>query len=505
MDHTDHYDMVIVGSGVGLTILDAALQHGRTCAIIENAKFGGTCLTRGCVPSKILAYPADVIRETAKAGKIGLDYRLESLDWAAVSRRMWHYIDESKQIEASLTDVKNLTVYRGLVEFTGPQTMQVPDEAGGRIQPFQADQFVLAPGARTNVPPVAGLADSGYLTSETFFGAQFPEKPWKSLIIVGGGAIGAEFAHIFSAFGAQVTVIEMMPHLVPTEEEAISTQLEDNFRLQGINVLTGCQVVSVEPIDGGKLVSVRDGASGATRTLFGEAVFIASGSRSNADLLKVGKAGIATDARGYIITNEFLETSQKNIWALGDVNGKYQFRHKANHEADVLVHNLFRPDQSRQAAQYTSVPWAIFTWPQIAHVGLREQEVKERGVKYLVGINHYSAVAKGYAMGYDAGEPDDGFVKLIVDENMKILGAHIIGPQAAILVQSFVYLMNAGFRCQPPIRRKRKWAAAERHIFNPFPSCPEAGTFDPITRSMVIHPSLSELTAWVVGNLEWAD
>ena len=145
---------------------------------------------------------------------------------------MWHYIDESKQIEASLTDVKNLTVYRGLAEFTGPRTMQVPDEAGGRIQPFHGDQFVLAPGARTNVSPVAGLADSGYLTSETFFGAQFPEKPWKSLIIVGGGAIGAEFAHIFSAFGAQVTIIEMMPHLAPTEEEAVSALLEDNFRLQ---------------------------------------------------------------------------------------------------------------------------------------------------------------------------------------------------------------------------------------------------------------------------------
>lgn len=500
----EKYDLVVVGSGVGLTIIEEALQNGMRCAIIERGKFGGTCLNRGCIPSKVLVYPADLIREAEHADKVGVTYPAPEVSWPTIARRMWQFIDKNKKIEASLLSAEHLTVYRGTGVFTGPDTLQVPDERDGRTDPFTARLFVLAPGVRTQIPPVEGLAETGFITSETFFGPLFPVKPWKNLTIIGGGAIGLEFAHIFSAQGTQVTIVEMATRLAPTEEPEISRLLEKQLRSRGIDVITNHQAVTAGKAEVGKCLLVRDRSDASTQSICSEEIFVAAGVRSNADLLAVEKAGIATDARGYIITNEYLETSRKNIWALGDINGKYQFRHKANYEAEILAHNLFRPDLSKRSATYQSVPWAIFTDPQIAHVGLREDEIKASGIRYLVGVNHYSDIAKGYAMGYERKDPDNGFVKLLTDENMKILGVHLIGPQASVLIQSFVYLMNAGYKCSQKTRDKRR-KNSQRTIPGLFPPCTEAGSLDPIMHSMVIHPALSELTAWVIDNLEWAD
>ena len=296
----------------------------------------------------------------------------------------------------------------------------------------------------------------------------------------------------------------MAPRLGPTEEPEISKLLEEQFRRRGIDVWTNHLAVSAEKTSGGKRLLLRDRSDDSTQSISSEEIFVAAGVRSNADLLQIDKAGIATDARGYITTNDYLETNRKNVWALGDINGKYQFRHKANYEAEILAHNLFRPDLSRRSANYQSVPWAIFTDPQIAHVGLREDEIKAAGIRYLVGVNRYSDIAKGYAMGYEPTDPDDGFVKLLTDENMKILGVHLVGPQASVLVQSFVYLMNAGYKCTQKNRNKRS-GSGQRAIPGLFPPCTEAGSLDPIMHSMVINPALSELTAWVIDNLEWAE
>jgi dihydrolipoamide dehydrogenase len=500
----ENYDLVVIGSGVGLTIIEEALQNGMRCAIVEKDKFGGTCLNRGCIPSKVLVYPADLIREAEHGAKVGVTYSTPEVNWPTIARRMWQYIDKNKKIEAGLQSAEHLTVYRGTGVFTGLDTMQVADEQDGRTAPFTARLFVLAPGARTQVPPVKGLPETGFVTFETFFGQLFPEKPWKSLTIIGGGAIGLEFAHILSAQGTRVTIVEMAPRLGPTEEPEISKLLEEQFRRRGIVVWTNHLAVSAEKTSSGKHLLLRDLSDDSTQSICSDEIFVAAGIRSNADLLQADKAGIATDARGYIITNEYLETNRKNVWALGDINGKYQFRHKANYEAEILVHNLFRPDLSKRSANYQSVPWAIFTDPQIAHVGLREDEIQASGIRYLVGVNHYSDIAKGYAMGYEHTDPDNGFVKLLTDENMKILGVHLVGPQASVLIQSFVYLMNAGYKCTQKSRSKRK-AARQRAIPGLFPPCTEAGSLDPIVHSMVIHPALSELTAWVIDNLEWAD
>jgi dihydrolipoamide dehydrogenase len=224
-------------------------------------------------------------------------------------------------------------------------------------------------------------------------------------------------------------------------------------------------------------------------------VFVAVGRRSNSDSFKPEMSGIKTDRRGWIEVDPYLETSQPGIWAIGDALGGLQFRHKANADAEILVKNMFRPAAARMPVDYSVVPWAVFTHPQIGHVGMTEGEAVAKGHEILVAVNHYSSVAKGYAMGYAPGAPDDGFVKVIVDKNGKILGAHVVGPEAALLVQPFVYLMNAGYVCPPT-------SASAGMLDMEQTACPEAGTYFPIDRSMVIHPSLNELTGWAFSMLK---
>jgi len=485
------YNLVVVGSGAGLMVLEAALQRGLKCAIVEKAKFGGTCLTKGCIPSKMLVYPADLIREAQEASRIGLTFQPPQADWATVARRMWGQIGHSEGIRKSLKGAPGLDVYEGTAEFTGPKRMHVVYPDGAASEEFTSDGFILAAGARSFVPPVEGLEQAGYVTSERFFGDRFPEKPWKSLILVGGGAIGAEFAHVFSAFGTKVTLVEMQDRILPLEEEEVSAFVRARFEKNGIAVRTGFKAVAATKDGELKTLTIEDRA-GAREALSAEEIFIASGVRSNADILKAELAGVATDSKGWIITNEYLETNQKGVYALGDINGKFQFRHKANYEAGVLIGNLTGGE--RKAVSYDAVPWAVFTWPQVAHVGLTEREAREKGMKIGVARNRYSSVAAGIAMGYEAGAEDDGFAKIILTPDMRIVGAHVAGPYAAMLVQPFVYLIHAGCPCQTLASAHAKLSM----------ECPELGSVTPVADSMVIHPSMNELTAWAIDDVEWS-
>ncbi len=487
----DYFDIVIVGSGTGLMVAEAAALYGKKCAIIENSKFGGTCLTKGCIPSKMLVYPADLVRKAEKAGKVGIGFEKPRIDWDLISKRMWKQIEYSGLIEKNLKQVKNIHLFNGTAEFTGKDKMRVRLNSGGYSEEIKGGVFVLANGSRSFVPPIKNLNSTGYLTSETFFGEKFPQKPWDSLIILGAGAVGAEFAHIFSAFGTKVTVIEMQPRILPGEEEEISQLVEDSLKNNGITVMTNCKAVSAEKSGGKKNLTVQNLLTGRKETVEAEEIFVAAGTSSNSDTLRLENTDIQTDEKGWIITNEFLETTQKNVYAIGDINGKYQFRHKANYEAEVLIHNLFS-EQDRRGACYNAVPWAVFTWPQVAHLGLTEREAKKLGKKYWVGKNYYSQIAGGIAMGISPNSPDDGFVKIIVGQEKTILGVHIAGPHAAILLQPFVYLMNARFVCEEPSTKREKNKI-----------CPQMGSYTPINRSMVIHPSFSELTAWALEYIDW--
>jgi len=229
-------------------------------------------------------------------------------------------------------------------------------------------------------------------------------------------------------------------------------------------------------------------------------IMVASGIRPNTDALELGNTTIETDKRGWVITDEYLRTTADGVWALGDINGKYQFRHKANYEAEIAVNNIFNPYGPKLKAGYNSVPWAVFTNPQIAHVGMTEEEARQGREGLYIGIKHYSSIAKGFAMGYEHGDPDDGFVKLIADKDLNILGAHIAGDQASVLIQPYVYLMNAGCSCIAEKQRK----FTKRSIGTGDDET-QPGSLKPIMKSMVIHPSLSELTAWVIGEMKWVE
>jgi len=492
----ENYDLVVIGSGIGLNLINVGLELGLKCAIIEDSKMGGTCLTRGCIPSKVLVHPADLIREAEHAKKIGIQFNIEEINWDLMAKRMWSQIDHNKGMEVGLSNAPGLTLYKGIGQFTGEYEMTVKSKENGEILGhFKGARFVIASGARSFIPPIKGIEEVDYVTSETFFGEKFPNKPWNSLIVIGGGVIAAEFAHIFSAVGTDVTIVEMLPRLVATEEPEISDILEKSFSRQ-MTVFTNYKAVEARLEGDLKVVSIQNTQTGEKKEVKAEEILVATGRISNADILQVEKTGIEIDRRGWIKTNDFLETSKQNVWCLGDANGKYQFRHKANYEGRICSRNIFGRKEDRMAVDYSSVPWAIFTYPQIGHVGMTEAEAIDKGHEIFVAINRYSSVAKGFAMGFEEGDEDDGLVKLVIDKSYRILGAHIIGPNAAVLVQPFVFLMNSGFTCQlsevsdPNLSPKLVKA------------CPEAGSFMPIYESMIIHPSLNEVTGWAIGNMK---
>ena len=474
------FDLVVIGTGAGLTVAERAAQEGLRVAVVEKGKFGGTCLTRGCIPSKMLVYPADLLREAQRAHKVGIHYDPPRIDWDQISRRVWEQIDVSKGIQESFSKIPNVTLFLGEGRFTGPNAMSVRLNVGGEAQ-LEGKQFLIAAGARNWLPPVEGIEETGYLTYESFFGDKYPEKPWKSLAIVGGGVIAAEFAHIFAAMGTQVTIIGRNRQLLPGEDAEIARLVHWQFEDFGIRVLIDHEVVRMQPGKAGKEIVARERSSGELVTVSAQEVLIAAGVVPQTDTLDLPLAGVQTDAQGWIKADEYLLTSSPHIYALGDIIGGHLFRHKANYEADILMHNLFSSGEPRRAADYRATPWTVFCYPQVGHVGLTEQQVRNKGAKYYCARYRYSYIASGIAMGYKDDDGDNGMVKLLLDEELHILGVHIAGFQAGALVQPFVYLMNAGERLTDA----------------------KAGTIEPLTRSMVIHPTLSELAAWSLESVDW--
>ncbi len=455
-----NYDLVVIGSGAGMNVAASALEQDLKVALVEKGPLGGTCLNRGCIPSKIIIYPADIIRLLQDAKAVGVNAKIERVDFDHIMKRTWDAVLEDRhQMEAGVRQNPNITLYHDTGYFVSDYTMQVKNDT------FSAKKVVIASGARPIIPNIPGLNEAGYLTSETIFSIKTQPT---SLIIIGGGYIAAEMGHFFSSIGTAVTIVGRNPELVPYEEPEISSLLKRKMS-EKMRVLTGSEPVSVE-IDGTfKLVTIQDRASGKTFEASAEEILVATGIRSNTDILKIDGTGVEVDAKGWIKVNQYLETTKKNIWALGDAIGRHQYRHTANYESEVVAQNaLFN---MQVPVDEHAVPHAIFTYPQIGSVGLTEVEAGKSRPIY-VGVGRYEDVAKGYAMA-----EKDGFVKVIVDaETQKILGAHIIGPEASILVQQIVYLMNAGDE-----------------------------DYMPLARSQTIHPALSEVVVSAFGNLRPAN
>lgn len=455
------YDAIVIGTGSAMIIVQGILRMNPDAriAVIDKDTPGGICLTRGCIPSKMVISVAEIIADAEKAGELGVDVEVRSVDFRRIMERMRKKIGkEVKQIEEALKLHPNIDFYNDIASFVKPYTLKV---GGIRIK---SDRIFIGSGSRPLIPPVKGLEEAGYLTSDTFL--KLEEMP-ESMVVIGGGYIAVEYGNFLARAGCDVKIVEMMPRILVNEEPEVTMAVQSELSRHA-EIYTSHRVVEVEKRGDRKAVIAVD-AEGNRKEIEAQEILVAVGRESNSDLLKPENGGIEVDEKGWIKVNEYLETSSKGVYAIGDANGRYMFRHVANQEAIVAFENAFRG--RKIAMDYSCVPHAVFTQPEVASVGMREEEaIKKFGKEnVLVGYEEMKTTGKGLALNLD------GFAKVIVHKNGEILGAHIVGKCASILIQEVATLMAL----------KAKYHA--------------------IFEGYHIHPALSEVVAWAYGNLMSVD
>lgn len=421
------YDVIIIGTGSAMGFVSPIADKNpeTKIAIIDKDEPGGICLTRACIPSKLLIYPADLVRLVESIGKFGIDIELKRVDFKKIMERMRGIISAHiNNIREGLSSSPNIDYYREVAEFIAPYTMKVGNET------ITSKMIFLGTGSKPMIPPVKGLNDVDYQTSDTLL--KMTELP-ESMAIMGGGFISAEYAHFFSAMGTKVTIIGRNPRLLPDEEPEVS-ELAKKEMSKHMDIITNHEVVEVQSAGGGKKkVIAMDRSNGKITDIVVEEILVATGRASNTDILHPERSGIKTDKKGWIV-----------------------------------YYNAFQNKKIK--SDYHAIPHAVFSHPEIAGVGLREKEAIEKyGEKnVLIGFYRYQDTAKGQAIG-----AKDGFVKVIIENGTnRILGAHIIGPHASVLIQEVINLMYTSEQSATPI-----------------------------SQGMHIHPALGEVVEMAFGSL----
>jgi len=469
VSNTNTFDLIVIGSGSGLDVANAVFQHGLKVAIVEKDKIGGTCLNRGCVPSKLLIHSADISEIIKSAHLFGIKVDGFTIDFESIVNRVNNITDsQSDEIKNAFAASQNPKLFSKECKFIGEKTITI-----GEDQNISAEKILIASGTRPRIPKIRGLEESGYITSDE---ALRLRKQPKVLTIIGGGYIACELAHFFGALGTKINIVQRVDALIPSEDEEISQRFTEIFSKK-YNVYLDCEAEFVSKKhrnnDGDSIfhILVKD-SDGKSIELLSDQLLIAAGRIPNSDTLDLEKTGVELTKKGFIITDRYLETSAKGIFALGDAIGRYLFKHNANHEAQYAYNNIMHPDR-KIPVNYAAMPHAIFSSPQVAGVGFTEQELKEEGIKqqdknknnsidYVKSVYPYINTAMGRAL-----EDKDGFVKFLVHKkNGKILGCHIIGSQASILIHEVLVAMKSNEGLD---------------------------TIDNITRAVHIHPALSEV------------
>ncbi len=422
-----HHDLIVIGSGSGNSFLDARFEH-LDVALVERGTFGGTCLNVGCIPTKMFVHPADVARAVGRAAHLGIDATVDKVRWADIRDRVFNRIDPISAAgrHYRADRCRHITLYEGHARFTGPHELHIegPDVA------LTADRIVIAAGSRPTVPRVVTESGVPFHTSDTVMRIDaLPER----FIILGSGYIAAEFAHVFSAFGCAVSVVGRSTPMLRGQDETVSERFTALARDRW-DVHLGAEPVRVRG-DGAEIVlDLADG--GVVR---GDLLLVATGRRPNGDRLNLPAAGIPTHPDGRIVVDEYQRTPVDGVYALGDVSSPFQLKHVANHESAVVAHNLLHPDAPRPV-DHRFVPAAVFTEPQIAAVGRTEQQCRAAGLDYAMHVQAYGDVAYGWAM-----EDDTGFCKVLAERGTgRLLGAHILGPDASIVIQPLIQAMSFG-------------------------------------------------------------
>jgi mycothione reductase len=456
------FDLIVIGIGSGLDVANAATQNGLKVAVIEKDRMGGTCLNRGCIPSKLLIHSADVAEIIKSANLFGIEVDGLSVNFQRIVERVNGIIDHnSGQIKNAFKDIENPKLFAKECKFIGEKTILIGDN-----EKITAEKILIASGTRPQIPKkIKGLEGSSYITSDE---ALRLKKQPRVITFIGGGYITCELAHFFGSLGTEINIVQLGDALIPNEDEEISKKFTEVFSKK-YNVYLRYETESVSKrkrdsdndADSTFQIIAKNSNNQKSLELDSDQLLLAVGRIPNSDILDIEKAGVKVDEKGFIITDEYLETNVKGIFALGDAVGRYQFKHNANHESQYAFNNILHPNR-KVAVDYTAMPHAIFSSPQVAGVGFTEQELKKKSIDYQRSVYPYINTGMGEAI-----EDRDGFVKFLVDgKSRKILGCHIIGTHASILIHEVLVAIRVG-----------------------------DGTIDNISRTIHIHPALSEVIA----------
>ena len=418
-----HYDLLIIGAGSGNSIIDER-HDDWNIAIIEPGDFGGTCLNRGCVPSKMFIHTADRAYMAQQNAPFGIETNFISADWEKIRDRVFNRIDPITESGLNYRiSLPNVTVYRSPGRFIDEKTILVDDDV------ITAEQIVIAAGARPSVPDVSGISEVPYLTSDEIM--RVDELP-SHLVIIGGGFIAVEMAHIFSAFGSEVTIIHRGDRLLREMDSDISERITEIYANR-MNLFLETEVSQITHNESFE-INLSSGD-----LIVCDQLLVATGRRPNTDSLDAAAGNIVTSASGHIETDAYLQTSSKGVWAIGDITNPIQLKHLANADAKIVGHNLCTPDDLLPVDRSLS-PSAVFGYPPIASVGLTEKQASEQGIPFVVAVRPFADTAYGWAM-----EDQKSFIKVLMDPSTRLLlGAHLIGPQSPSLIQQLIQGMSLG-------------------------------------------------------------
>ena len=447
------YDLIVIGSGAGLEVASAAAQSGLKVAIIEKSSMGGTCLNRGCIPSKLLVHSADVVEIIKSAHLFGIHIEKFAIDFQKIVDRVTSIVDsDSNDIRTSLDKIENPKLFPLECRFIGDKTLQVGEEK------LSSNKILIAAGTRPRIPDIKGLSTTKYVTSDEALRLRVQPN---ALTIIGGGYIAAELGHFFGSLGTKINIIHRGKYLLPHEDEEISKKFTEIFSKK-YNVYLDCTPNEINKRNGNFVVSIKKSDSNRNLEIESDQLLVAAGRIPNSDSLNLPMTGIEVNDDGFIKVDGTLSTNVDGIFALGDIIGLYQFRHSANLEAQYAFYNIINP-MKKIHVDYSVMPHAIFSSPQVAGVGYKEQELKKKEkIDYHKSVYRYIDTAMGKAL-----EDREGFVKILVSkDNRKIVGCHIIGSQASILIHEVLVAMKSG-----------------------------DGTIDNISKTVHVHPALSEVVS----------